>query len=300
MGPLDLARARSAERQALARRTTAAVTAAWKRVEAHNIGRSWSALLPVVTALVGAAQLDAAATADVYLDRLAAAYDVDPAAAGRMRAEMLAGVASDGRRLDSLLYRPAVTALRTIARGGTVAQGLTAGQFTAGLIVRTQVADTGRAADLTALAARHTMTGYVRVLSLPSCSRCVILAGRRYRWNAGFQRHPRCDCVHLAVPSASAANPLLTQPRAYFESLTTARQNELLGEAGAAAVREGADMARVVNARRGMQTATDGRLYTTEAAGRRPRLMPEQILLDARGDRAEALRLLRLHGYLGQ
>lgn len=47
-----------------------------------------------------------------------------------------------------------------------------------------------------------------------------------------------------------------------------------------------------------MRAASDGRLYTTEAAGRRPRLMPETILAEAGADRAEALRLLRLHGYI--
>jgi hypothetical protein len=41
-----------------------------------------------------------------------------------------------------------------------------------------------------------------------------------------------------------------------------------------------------------------GKRFTTEAAGRRPRLMPEQILREAGRDRAEAVRLLRLHGYL--
>jgi hypothetical protein len=64
----------------------------------------------------------------------------------------------------------------------------------------------------------------------------------------------------------------------------------------AEAVRGGADLAKVVNARRGMYTA-DGRLYTREAAGKRPRLMPEQIFRDAR-DRDDAIRLLRLHGYI--
>lgn len=87
-----------------------------------------------------------------------------------------------------------------------------------------------------------------------------------------------------------------TDPKAYFASLDGAGQDELLGKAGADAVRAGADLAKVVNARRGMQTA-DGRLYTTEAAGRRPRLMPERIFRDAR-DRDDAIRLLRLHGYL--
>jgi hypothetical protein len=55
-------------------------------------------------------------------------------------------------------------------------------------------------------------------------------------------------------------------------------------------------MAKVVNARRGMYTA-DGRQFTRESAGRRPRIMPEQIYRDAR-DREDAIRLLRLHGYI--
>jgi hypothetical protein len=60
-------------------------------------------------------------------------------------------------------------------------------------------------------------------------------------------------------------------------------------------------MARVVNARRGMQTASIGGrdvLVTTEAAGRRPRLMPEAIFAAAGGDRKLAIRLLRQHGYI--
>lgn len=88
-----------------------------------------------------------------------------------------------------------------------------------------------------------------------------------------------------------------TDPKAYFDSLDAVGQDELLGKAGAQAVRNGADMAKVVNARRGMYTA-DGRLFTHEAAGQRPRIMPEQILRDAAGSRDEAIRLLRLHGYI--
>lgn len=98
--------------------------------------------------------------------------------------------------------------------------------------------------------------------------------------------------------SEDVPDDVRTDPRAYFDSLSAAEQDDLLGKTGAAAAREGADLAKVVNARRGMQTAADGRLYTTEAAGRRPRLMPEQIYREAGNDRAEAIRLLRLHGYL--
>jgi hypothetical protein len=105
-----------------------------------------------------------------------------------------------------------------------------------------------------------------------------------------------CDCRHIPV-AESVPGDVQVNPHAYFDSLDPAAQDDLLGKDGAAAVRAGADMAKVVNARRGMTAASDGRLYTTEAAGRRPRLMPEQIFREAR-DREDAVRLLRLHGYL--
>lgn len=105
------------------------------------------------------------------------------------------------------------------------------------------------------------------------------------------------DCIHIPCREDSA-DDLRTDPKAYFNSLSAAEQDRLFTKAGAEAIRSGADMARVVNARRGMQVAGDGRAYTTEAAGRRPRLMPEQIYREAGTDRAEALRLLRLHGYI--
>jgi hypothetical protein len=106
----------------------------------------------------------------------------------------------------------------------------------------------------------------------------------------------RCDCIH--VPAAeNTAGDIQTNPRAYFDSLTASEQDKAFTKAGAEAIRLGADPAKTVNARRGMQTAADGRLYTTEAAGKRPRLMPEQILRDATS-RDDAIRLLRLHGFI--
>lgn len=268
MGPLELAAARTRQRQALARRAARAVDALWKRVDRADIARSWLALVPVATAAVTHAQTLSAASADGYLSDLAAAYGVDDQAAAEVRAAAFAGVASDGRELGPLLFRPAVTSLAAIGQGASVPAALNAGRFVADMIARTQVADAGRAADATALAARHTMTGYVRVLSAPSCSRCVILAGRRYRYNAGFKRHPRCDCVHLPVPSASAADPLLTQPRAYFDSLSRADQDRIFTNAGAEAIRLGADPAQVVNARRGAAGLTPAGARITAAEAR--------------------------------
>jgi hypothetical protein len=152
-----------------------------------------------------------------------------------------------------------------------------------------------------AVAARPKVKGYVRMVSAGACSRCIVLAGKRYRWNAGFLRHPNCHCRH--IPAAEdTADDLRTDPRKTFDAMSEDEQEKAFTAAGAQAIREGADMGRVVNARRGMYTA-GGRRFTTEATtrrgvNRRVRLMPEQIYTEAKGNRDEAIRLLRLHGFI--
>lgn len=295
MGALELATRHAQRQQTIARRTTAELTRLWAQVDRGNVRASWSAMLPRALALLAAGQATAALSADPYVDQILGAAAGD--AAGRIVADSLAGVASDGRPLVTLLQQPSIVALRQIAAGNSPARALAAGGFTLDLITRTQVADAGRVAVGTAIVARPHATGYVRLVVGATCARCLILAGKRYRWNAGFQRHPRCDCCH--VPAAEdAPGDIGTDPRSAFRALSVEQQDRVFGKAGAEAIRNGADMAKVVNARRGIRTAADGRLYTTEAAGRRPRLMPEQIMREAQGNRGEALRLLRLHGYL--
>jgi hypothetical protein len=83
--------------------------------------------------------------------------------------------------------------------------------------------------------------------------------------------------------------------------MTPEQQDAAFTKAGAEAIRDGADMGQVVNARRGMTTASVGGqtvLATTVNARRRVRLMPEAVYQAANGDRDEAIRLLKLNGYL--
>src|SRR5690606_25895161 len=116
--------------------------------------------------------------------------------------------------------------------------------------------DVARQSEAVAIAARPAVTGYVRMVNPPSCSRCAVLAGRFYRWNDGFQRHPRCDCRHVPTTEANAGD-IVTAPRDYFDSLDAAEQDRIFTQAGAEAIRLGADPAQVVNARRGMAYAQD-------------------------------------------
>lgn len=313
-----IAQDRYAEQVAVAMLASRSALDAWSELDTRNIARSWLQLVfrrllgPVYTA-----QLTVARGAQGYVERVAEAYNRVrrrriPRPSLHVEPSRLAGVASDGRELPTLLYQPAITALRAIERGATTREATAVGATQLDMIVRTQVADAGRVATGVEVTATETL-GYVRMLNPPSCSRCVILAGRFYRWNEGFERHPRCDCIHIPA-TEDVADDLRTNPQAYFDSLTEAEQNRVFTNAGAQAIRDGANIGRVVNARRGMTTAANGRLTTQRVMGRdiftttegtrrrrdarRVRLMPEQIYIEANGDREEAIRLLRLHGYL--
>lgn len=291
---LTIVARRRATQAALARSTASAARAAWARIDRLSIGGSWMRLLAEPLVLLAAAQLQAAQTAEAYVAQALTAQGATGTAEGAVWGRSLAGVASDGRPLHTLLYQPAIETLALIGAGATPVRALAAGALRLDMIVRTQVADAGRVATGVGIAARPGV-GYTRVLTPPSCSRCAILGGKFYRWSMGFQRHPRCDCVH--VPAIRGFTPGMT-PRGYFDSLTASEQNRIFTGAGAAAIRDGADMAQIVNARRGMTPAGTTTEATTRRGGApRGRLMPEEIYRRAR-DREEAIALLRQHRYL--
>lgn len=150
----------------------------------------------------------------------------------------LLGLASDGRALASLVTIP----------------GLTDYQFDR--IVQTQLQDVARQAEAIERAARPQVTHYVRALNLPSCGRCVVLAGKPERREVAFRRHPRCDCISVPTDARNAPGLVTTQDEAWA-GMSTAEREKAFTKAGAEAIRLGADVNRVVNARRGMYTAQD-------------------------------------------
>lgn len=290
-----VAAAHHRRQQLLGRRTADRVAKLWRRVDRSNIVPSWTLLSVEAITVLSSAQGIAAASSGVYVEDALQAQGVGVNADGRVSAQAFAGVASDGRALASLLIQPAFRSLAAIKAENSLDWSMAAGLLDLDMIIRTEVADAGRVADGVAIAARPRI-GYVRMLSPPSCSRCIVLAGKFYGWNAGFQRHPRCDCRHIPVREDDAAD-VRTDPRKMFAAMPAAEQDRVFGGADAQAIRDGADPAKVVNAHRGVYTA-GGQSFTREAAGPRPRLMPEGIYAAADGDRAEAIRLLKLHGFL--
>lgn len=308
---LEVAQQHYATRSRLVTAVAGEAARLWRQVAPARIADSWRALIPRLLVVLVGAQQAAAGRSDDYLDAVLGAQDIPSQPRGRTDPRALSRIASDGRDLTGLLYRPVVSTLVGVRDGVAVDRALATGYADLEMIVRTQVADAGRVADQVALTARPAATGYVRMVVGRTCSRCIVLAGQFYRWNTGFERHPRCDCVH--VPAAEdTGDDIRTDPKAIFEGMSTTEQNRVFTKAGAEAVRTGADINQVVNVRRGMYTASGERRTRVGATRRglagqrlgarsgRPaiRLMPEEIFRQANGDRDDAIRLLRQHGYI--
>lgn len=290
-------------RQTLIERAVKAARLLWSTIDPQRIGASWAAgPRPRAVAMLTAAQQQAAADAGAAVEQMAAAQGLADDVAGELAPAAFAGVASDGRSLDSLLTFAVSVALHRIVLGGTAPQGLAAGGRWLEQVVMTQVSDAHRAATQAATTAHRDLAGWTRMAHAPCCSRCAILSGRWYRYSDGFLRHPRCDCTHVPTPrGALDGDERVLTAESYFESLSTEMQHRIFTVDGAQAIRDGADIAQVVNARRGMYTAgSSGRGVVAtrmNAARGRIRLMPEQIYRQA-SSRTDAIKLLQDNGYI--
>ena len=153
-------------------------------------------------------------------------------------------------------------------------------------LVASLVQEAGNAAEQVASAVREEV-GWTRMLTPPSCSRCVPLAGRVYRWSDGFLRHPQDDCVTIPVREGDA--------RFTVDPAEMVRRGEVRGlsKADTEAILDGADYNAVVNVRRKAAGLTEA----GTVLARRGRPTPAGIYRMAR-DREHAIELLGRFGYL--
>ncbi|WP_052067987.1 toxin glutamine deamidase domain-containing protein [Rhodococcoides fascians] len=312
--------------------TAAAILAAgnlWGSQPPSDFDAWFEANATTLVGVVSAAQARAVRGGSDYVQRALSEINVQRDPEASIDPSGLVGVASDGRPLESLLYGSVITAKGSIAKAGkvderAVREAWKAGRTALETRVLTQVADAGRSSTMLELTVRPGV-GYTRLVRVGGCSRCSILAGRFYRWSDGFLRHPRCMCRHIPATD-KVSEDLVTDPREAFDALSEDQQNKIYTRAGADAIRGGANIAQVVNVRRGnsgLQTGA-GRITRTNVYGQdlftstegttkrgfagklirsrgqspatTPRLMPETIAEIAE-DRDDYLRLLELNGY---
>lgn len=316
---LALAAENQGNRAALITATVTAALATWSQVQMGQILASWftAGLGARIYTLLSASQESTASESAQFVAESLRVQGY-PTPEPPVNPAAFAGIASDGRDLESLLVGAPAQALQRLRRGDSPAVAAKVGADFIRRVVPTQIADAGRAADQVAIVAaipeprrrrRPVRVGWARMLNPPSCSRCIVLAGRVYRWNDGFLRHECCDCSHIPV-AEDVAGDVVTDPDEYFASLSKSEQDEVFGKANAKAIRAGASLSQVVNAttRGGVRTAQGGYVYTLEGTSRRGlygkraggvlRPTPSQIYRDANGDQDEAVRLLKRFKYL--
>lgn len=232
------------------RQVVAAILAIWRATGPSGFRDE----LRRVAGIVAAGQLVRAVQAAAYLAALTDEFGM-AAPQATLQPRAIAGVSADGRALEAVLGFAAVRAWTMLDAGADYATANTSGAASLTRIVANETTQAGINAESVGMVGQPEMVGYVRLLNTPSCGRCAILAGKWFKWNDGFDRHPGCDCVH--VPAADQADAmsgkppwsanLVNDPKAYFDSLSTAEQNRYFGKAEATAIRDGADMNKTVN-----------------------------------------------------
>ena len=308
-GASALAVERQRGMQSLMTTTLGTIQGLWRDATPDRIlGAMQGSIGTQILNAVIAGQLSVVGGAQAFVSASMLAQGVGFGPAGRLVPSALAGISMDGRPLATLLQLPAITTARALAYGESPAAASLRGLSQMAMITSTTLADTSRVATHVAMTAEPRCVSYVRVVPTGACGRCIILAGREYSYSTGFARHPHCKCS--MAPRAVGSDQAVPDPKDLFEQMTPDQRRKAFGAAGAEAIANGADIGRVVNARRGMSTAArDGRSVrtTTEGThsrrgiagqrGRTARLMPEEIMQTAKGRDAQ-IKLLRENGYL--
>ncbi|WP_019148479.1 VG15 protein [Timonella senegalensis] len=276
----------------------------WRGITPSSISGSWNERLPRVTQVFADAQFQAAVEGMIYSSFVLADQGLWTPPTSIARASASAGIASSGATLTTVLDRPVSYSKSLIGEGVPPVEALRRGGLLLQGITRTQVRDSARLAASTDIAARDSVS-YIRMVGPGACSRCIVLAGKIFRWNTGFKRHPRCNCTHVATTSkkyaGAKAEGYIDDPYEVFKGMTALEQDRAFGKASADAIRDGSDIFQVVNASRSARglTTSEGftrRGYSRGLEGRR--LTPEGIYRQAAGNRERARELLIEHNYL--
>ena len=224
----------------------------WRGIDPDALDAGWLRVGPQITASAASVVLANARDSQSFTNRFAAADDMS--AGDVIVPSSFVGVDGSGRDMESLLHGAVTTTKQGMGAGLGLQQSFLSGASYLATMFSTAVHDMGRSSDLVASTGRG-YTYYVRVVNPGACSRCAMLAGIR-TGSKPFQRHPNCHCTSAPVRVAGDKHKpeipdgLFANPTEYFNSLPKAEQDRVFTNAGAEAIRSGADIDKVVGARR--------------------------------------------------
>ena len=272
----------------------ARLAAYWHKV-GLDLDTSWRRVRPAATRTLSQAMHETALHAALFVDELMIATDQTAEPEMLVNPYAFLGSLPNTMPLDTA-FEPAIYRTKqAIKNGYAFPLAKQAGLAYIMQTIGTALADLRRDIISVDTVQRPALTGYVRVVAPPACSRCIILAGKWFRWNEGFQRHPNCDCIHLPVTSEqwAVSEGWFADPYAYFNSVSERDQDRLFGRWGAQAIRDGADIYQVENQRRRGLTVSRKAVSKQTST----RLTPTDIY-SLNLSREKTIQLLERNGYI--
>ena len=294
MRTLESANSYYLEQQTISVSTALAVKSLWGQM-GEDFDQSWLRVGPSILQTVELGRAAAVTRSLGYASAVLEETNQDAPAAGELNPNRFLESAPNGQPMVDVLAGSVVQAKVAVQSGAPAQEALGQAERWLTGVTLTALADTGRAVVGADIAQRPTLTGYVRMLNAPSCSRCIILAGKFFKWNEGFQRHPRCDCKHIPAQNAdwAKAEGFISDPYEAFNSLTKSEQERVFGRIESRAIRDGADIYRIENTKlRGLGTAKGREKYGTPT-----RLTIDDIYRTA-GNRKNAIAAMEREGYI--
>lgn len=294
MRTLEAANSYYLEQQTISVSTALAVKSLWSGMT-DDFDKSWLSVGPAVLETVELGRAAAVARSVGYTDAVLAETAQKAPAAGELNRARFLESAPNGQPMSDVVSGSVVQAKVAVKSGLPVQEALGQAERWLTGVVLTALADTSRSVVGADIARRPTLTGYVRMLNPPSCSRCIILAGKFFRWNEGFQRHPRCDCKHIPAKDAdwAKAEGFISDPYEAFNALSKSEQERVFGRIESRAIRDGADIYRIENTKlRGLGTAKGAAKFGTPT-----KLTIDDIYRTA-GNRKNAIAAMEREGYI--
>jgi hypothetical protein len=295
--PASLAQQLYEARLRISNRATQQTQQLWRsQMRMADLSASWDYVGPRMGKIVTDAQTASATLSTPYV---VATLDLQGYSGPDVVAppQAYAGIAPDGRELVPSMYAAVTGTKKAIGVGYELGRAFEIGAAVLAAAVKTAVQEMGQKADQVVINGKLIET-YVRAISPGACSRCAMLAGT---WSSAkaFPRHHNCKCVAVpvGVRNGKPKKDLgfkYDDPMSYFESLSVLEQNRTFTNAGAQAIRDGADINQVVNARRGasgiefgsrfnVPNPNSGRRLTPVTIGTRPDGSPLQVFKTGEG-----------------
>jgi hypothetical protein len=295
---LMLSQRYAAGQTAVAVQAAALVLLLWDSINPFaSIADQWSQLSEAALAALAEAQRDAALMALAFVQAHADAcgvpedgdvpiLDVESAVVGRSQT---------GKPLADVLAKAEMQARSLIWGGMPPDQAWTRARSTLDTVVQTEVADAARETINTGMCLDDRITGYERLVTMPACDLCIVLAGRTYRYSEGFQRHPKCSgCVHVPtyhVPGHGVIGGVPSEhtPDGLAAAMSPDERRAVFGPEGAEAIENGAGVSPIVQGRHSPPRRIT---RADQATARRLGIEPGEINANQQG-RGRSLRWIR-------